>query len=73
MNTLQATEITAGMKFTFTPTGNIFTINNVTQNYIIWRVNPHRGGRGENILRTTRLTFRQFQDGLNRGIYKENK
>lgn len=66
------TQITAGQKVTFTPTGMRFEIAKVTSARISWYVEPSKSSYGKNTMRMAWITVNQFNDGLAKGIYKVN-
>lgn len=70
---MKATEVKKGMKFLFDVEGykNIFTIEKVTDKRISWyNGHPQKSSWGKNTLRMTCISLKQFQSGLDKGVYK---
>ena len=67
--TIKATEVLSGMEFTFTITSNKFKVSKVTDKRISWFVNPHKSGCGINIMKVAWVSIKQFQEGIDEGIY----
>lgn len=66
---MKATEITAGTKVVFTPTGMEFEIAKVTETRISWYVEAHKSGWGKNTMKMAWATMKQFQRGIDNGAY----
>jgi len=66
---MKAIEVLVGMEFTFTITGKKFQVSKVTDKRISWYVNPHTSNWGNNIMKVAWVSMRQFQEGIDEGVY----
>jgi hypothetical protein len=65
-----AKEIEVGTVIEFTPTHSQFVIAKVTDKRISWNTVAHTSSWGKNTMRMAWASMRQFQKGLDEGIYK---
>ena len=62
-------ELKSGIKFSFTPTGKIFTLANVTEKRVSWYI-PFEYMANKNKMRMAWISRKDFEEGINTGDYQ---